>query len=324
MSAQAAVGVDLGGTNLKVALVDGKGKILGQRTLAVEASGGPRRAVADACDAIDRLLAEQSLTCGDLVGVGIGAPGPISYREARIIHAANLPGWQDVDLCTPVSKRLGTQVAFDNDGNAAAYGEYWAGAGRGTDGMVMLTLGTGVGAGVILDGQILHGHFDNAGELGHMIVVPDGLPCACGQAGCLEQYASASAVARRVIAAVEAGEACVLSTQVGGRSAVDARRVAEAARGGDALCLRIWDEACLYLAVACINIQHAYNPECIVVGGGMSEAGAFLIDRVLEHSRRHRWCLHDDFPSVKLASLGYHAGVVGAAGLAWTRFGEAK
>ena len=234
----------------------------------------------------------------------------------------------NVPLRDRLAELLHTPIVLDNDGNAAAFGESWVGAGRstgrepgdtgrGSTDLVMLTLGTGVGAGVVLAGRVLHGHFENAGELGHMIVAVNDLECSCGQRGCLEQYASAGAVARRVVEAIEKGEPSALSDTVNGGGAIDAECVAQSAKAGDPLCLRIWDEACLYLAVACINIQHAYNPGLVVLGGGMSNAGGMLLDRVKDHVTKKRWRLHDDVPTVTLAKLGYDAGVIGAAGLAW-------
>jgi glucokinase len=202
-------------------------------------------------------------------------------------------------------------VTLENDANAAAYGEYWAGAGKDGGDLVMLTLGTGLGGGAIIDGRILHGHFDNAAEIGHMIVVAGGLECPCGQRGCVEQYASASAVARRVNAALDLGELSTLSPPF------TSEKVVEHAQEGDSLCLRIWDDACFYLSLACVNIQHLYNPARIVIGGGMADAGSFLLDRLHERVREQTWDLCDDSPEIMPATLGYDAGVIGAAGLAF-------
>lgn len=317
MSPQVAIGIDLGGTNLKGAAVSRGGEILAQRTSLAGAGRGPDAVLADIVDLVGLLIGDLSLTSSNLIGIGVGAPGPLSRRTGRIIRAANLPGWEDVSVRDTLGERLRKPVAFDNDGNAAAYGEYWVGAGRDIEDLVMFTLGTGVGAGVILDGLVLHGHFDNAAELGHMIVTADGPPCSCGQRGCLEQYASAANVARRVITAVKSGTESELSATVAAGRPIDAKDVAAGARAGDALCRRVWDEACLYLAIACINVQHAFNPARIVLGGGMSEAGDLLLDGVKAHVERQKWSLHDDLPTIALASLGYDAGIIGAAGLAW-------
>ena len=314
-----AIGIDLGGTNLKGAAVDRHGRILAKRAGPADPSRGPGPVVADMGDLVDALLSDTSRHRTELAGVGLGTPGPLSQREGRIVKAANLPGWVNVPLVAMLAEKTGRPVTLENDGNAAAFGEFWAGAGRGFDDLVMLTLGTGVGAGVVLDRRLLHGHHENAAELGHTIVVIDGLECSCGQRGCLEQYASAGGVARRVTTAISEGERSILAESLDSGESIDARRVVEAARAGDLLCQRIWDEACLYLAVACVNIQHAFNPACVILGGGMSQAGDFLLGPVKEHLARQSWSLHDDLPEVLLAGLGYDAGVVGAAGLAWEK-----
>ncbi|MGD2110729.1 MAG: ROK family glucokinase [Phycisphaerae bacterium] len=318
MNGELAIGIDLGATNLKGAMVDRQGRVIAKHARPLPTTG-PEDVVNEIVVVIDHFLATASAQAGALTGVGIGAPGPMEYAEGTITRAANLPGWEDVPLRDMLEERLDASIAFDNDGNAAAYGEYWVGAGSDDKDLVMLTLGTGVGAGVILGGRVLHGHFENAAELGHMIVVANGLACPCGQRGCLEQYASASAVARRVVTAVRNGESSALSEAIRNGGGVDAKRVAGAARAGDALCTRVWNEACLYLAIACVNIQHAYNPARIVLGGGMADAGEFLIKNVTRHVTQQRWSLHDDHPEIRLAELGYDAGVIGAAGLVWAQ-----
>lgn len=311
-----AVGVDLGGTQLKVALVDAAGSIRAKTAAPTVVEAGPETAVADMVRLSDLLLHAAGLPRATLAAVGVAAPGPLDLRTGCIVRAANLPGWVQVPLRDRAAEAFQLPVVLENDGNAATYGEYRAGAGRGHDDLVALTLGTGVGAGVITARKVLHGHFDNAGELGHTIVEPQGLPCPCGQRGCLEQYASAAAVARRVRAALESGaaapELCGVSSDE-----VDARCVAEAARRHDPLCAGIWEEACRYLAIACINIQHAFNPSLVLLGGGMSAAGSLLLDRVRHHLVLLRWALHEDVPQVALAQLGNDAGVIGAAVLAW-------
>ena len=343
MTTPATIGIDLGGTNIKTALIEANGSPLSRRVSQYDPTIGPDATVELIAAAVDEMRSER----GDsvhLVGAGIGCPGPMDRAAGRVINAANLPGWHDVPIRDLLSRRLELPVAFDNDGNAAAFGEYWAGAGRGVQDVVMLTLGTGVGAGVILAGQLLHGHFDNAAELGHTIVVADGIACACGQRGCLEQYSSASGVARRVASAIRSGSASTLAhlveradandaaagvdatTVADGLAAaaiVDAAAVAEAVRAGDELCMRIWDEACMYLAIACVNIQHTLNPARVILGGGMAQSGALLLDPVRAHLAKQTWKLHNDQPEIVLAELGYDAGMIGAAGLAWRASGSA-
>jgi glucokinase len=183
--------------------------------------------------------------------------------------------------------------------------------------MVMLTLGTGVGGGVISDGELLHGALENAGEIGHMIVVPDGRPCPCGQRGCLERYASANAVAERLVEALQAGEDSMLKARVDSGESITSVDVAQAARTGDSLAARIWDETCHYLAIAAVNMQHVLNPERFVLAGGLIGAGDQLLDPVRQHFRRQTWHLTRDYPHIELATLGDDAGIIGAAALAW-------
>jgi len=315
MHSQWAVGIDLGGTNIKVGLVECDGRVHSTISRATQADQGPAHFFKAAGEMVDDLLRRAGGPRAALVGAGIGSPGPLDLKNGIILKTANLPGWEHVPLRERLASTLRLPVVVENDANAAAYGEYFA-TGSVTRNMVLLTLGTGVGAGVIVDGRVLHGHFDNAGELGHMIVVPGGIPCPCGQRGCLEAYASAGAVARRLEAALEAGERSSVAR------GADAAAIAAAAEGGDALCRRIWDEACFYLAIACINIQHAYNPEVILLGGGMAGAGEFLLGTVRAHFRANQWQLHDDYPRIEPARLGPEAGVVGAGALAWAMVSE--
>lgn len=302
MKARAVIGVDLGGTNLKVAVVDRRGTILAKRTQLSRVDRGPNAVIEDIVVLARDLRSEAGLRKTDIAGLGIGTPGPVSVRDGVVLRAGNLPNWQDVPLQDELRKRLRTPVALDNDGNCAALGEVWLGAGKDGADMVVLTLGTGVGAGVIIDGRLLHGHFENAGELGHMIVQPDGLPCPCGQHGCLEAYASAGGLLRRAASGTTAGFS-------------EARGIIAAAQSGDATCLQLWNDACFYLAVACVNIQHAFNPARVVLAGGLSRAGEFLRTRVDTQLRRLAWPLHNDVPEVALTELDEDAGVLGAAAL---------
>jgi len=319
MTDRLAVGIDLGGTNLKAALVDREGRVVAERSCPTQAEQGPDRVIDRIVELAAELLDRASVNRSVIVGVGIGSPGPMNLEKGTIIQSANLPGWKDVPLRDRLCDRLNCRVVLENDANAAAYGEAWVGAGRDNPDFVLLTLGTGVGCGVVLNGEILHGHFDNAAELGHLIVELNGLECPCGQRGCLEQYASASAVARRATDAISAASSpgCAPDARASlpETPAFDARIVAEHAARGDPLCGRVWDETCLYLAIACITIQHAYNPATVALGGGMSEAGDFLLGPVRRHLQAQRWKLLDDVPQVVRATLGLNAGVIGAAGL---------
>jgi glucokinase len=266
--------------------------------------------------AVNDLLRKAGLSKADVAGIGIGAPGPLSHTEGIIICAPNLPGWVNVPLRNRLAKATALPVVLENDANAAAYGEFLAGAGRGARSLVMLTLGTGIGGGVVLDGRLWRGEDDSAGEIGHTIIVPDGRPCPCGQAGCFERYASANAVAERLVESIRAGARSVLSADVWGGRQIDARDVLAAADAGDAPASRIWDETCFYLALGCINVEHLLSPERIVLAGGLIQAGDRLLRPLQQHIRTRRWSIATHPPQVALAALGADAGTIGAAALA--------
>jgi glucokinase len=304
------LGIDVGGSAIKSGLVDCEGRVV--FAVSRPTPVGPASALDVMATMLEDLLREAGAT-----------RGPLSPSRGIVFHCANLKGWVNVPIREQLSRRLNLPVVFDNDGNLAAFGEYWAGAGKRAGDMIALTLGTGVGCGIIIDGRILHGHHENAAEIGHMIVERHGRPCPCGQRGCLEQYASAAGLAKRAREALEAGAPSVLRDWTDGREEVTSRQVADAARSGDALCRGLWSDACEYLAIACINLQHLVNPAVIVLGGGLAEAGDFLLDAVRDAFRRHRWTLADDFPDIRRAALGYDAGMIGAAGWAWAAWNRA-
>jgi glucokinase len=315
----AAIGIDLGGTNLKVAVVDADGRALAKDTQECDVARGPEHVMAQMGAICEELLRHADCPRQQVRGVGLGTPGPLDLDKGEIVWAANLPGWRNVPIRDSLSRVLRLPVILENDANAAAFGEFWAGAGRDHGDMVLLTLGTGVGSGVIVDGKLLRGHFENAGELGHWIMDAEGLPCPCGQRGCLEQYASASAVGRRALAAIEEGAKTTLRALREQGVAITSREVAAAARAGDPLARSVWDDACKFLALACVNIQHAFNPALIVLGGGLAEAGDFLLGRVRDKFREYTWKLHNDQPQIALAQLRSDAGMIGAAGLVWSK-----
>jgi len=320
MNKHVAVGIDLGGTNIKIGLVDQDGRILARHPAPIPTADSADAALDQMTAHVAALLDRNNIAHRDVVGAGLGSPGPLSQSKGVLYRLANLPGWDDAPIRDRLSELLTLPVTLENDGNAAAFGEYWAGAGKAGGDLVMLTLGTGIGGGVVINGDIFRGQQENAAEIGHMIVVPGGLECSCAQRGCLERYASASAVARRVEQAIHEGASSSLTDQVKRGESIDSRMVAAAAKEGDALCSRIWYEACEYLAIACVNIQHIYNPARVLLGGGMAEAGDQLLDPVRRAYRSQRWNLHDDSPQIALAQLGYDAGLIGAAGCAWRAF----
>ena len=316
MGEKLTVGIDLGGTNLECGIVTAQGTVLHRATRPALPQRGPEPVLDDMADLVETVIREIGASHDEVVGIGIGAPGPLSHRDGIIFKAANLPGWENVRVPRGIIKRVSLPATLENDGNAAAYGEFWAGAGKDVSTMVAFTLGTGLGAGAIIEGELLHGHFENALELGHTIVEPGGRPCTCGQRGCLEQYCSASSLGRRAIEEIERGTTSSLAERIEPGKPLGSLPVLEAARAGDALAGRIWDDACRFLAIGCINAQHTFNPERIVLGGGMSRAGDFLLDPVRRHLDAQKWHLHNDLPDVVIGQLDNNAGVIGSAGCA--------
>src|SRR5579859_740665 len=201
-----AIGVDLGGTNLRIAAVDSNGRVLDRITTDTKVARGRDQVIDEMCVAIQEVVAKQS-HAGELAGIGIGVPGIIEMQTGMLRESPNLPGWHNYPVRDEIQRRLKTTVILENDANAAAMGEKWLGAAAGVDDMCMITLGTGVGGGLVLQGRIWHGMTGMAGELCHITADPDGPPCGCGSQGCLEQYASATAVKRMAIEAVANGSA---------------------------------------------------------------------------------------------------------------------
>ncbi|TWT45876.1 Glucokinase [Phycisphaerae bacterium RAS1] len=316
MEKHAAIGIDIGGTNIKAGLFRSLPIPLFRRSIDTQASAGFEHVFTRLIALIDAMLADAGLSRDELVGIGVGAPGPMSYEHGVIHNAPNLPGWENVPLRERLREATGVATVVENDANAAAYGEFIGGAGRGSHSLVLLTLGTGIGGGIVLDGRVWRGRFDNAGEVGHMLIEPGGRPCPCGQSGCLERYASAAAVAERAVEAIRAGQSSELAARVAKGAAIDARDVLRAADEGDELCGRIWDDAARWLATACVTLRHLLNPELIIFSGGMVNAAERLLEPVQRHFDALSWKIAPDAPRLAIATLGPDAGMTGAAALA--------
>jgi glucokinase len=251
------LGVDLGGTNVKLGVCTGSGQQVGTRSIKTEASRGAQ----DTIDRIAAAAAELQASTGRAVACGSGVPGPLDLERRILIRATNLVGWSRVPYPEMLGKALGIPTFMENDANCAAWGEYVAGAGRGVDSMVLYTLGTGIGGGIVLHGEIWIGASGAAGELGHMSIDPKGPACGCGQVGCVEQYASATAISRAY----------------GKGSAKDCFA---AAGRGEADAIAVIDGAADGLAVGLANMIHVLHPDIIVLAGGVALAGDFFLEKV--------------------------------------------
>lgn len=310
------VGVDLGGTNIKAGVCDEKGQVLAKLSITTEAQRGPEGVMDRIAEAAREAAQRAGLSLEEVAAVGVGAPGTIDFDAGVVTTAPNLPGWQDVALRAGVARRLGRPTIIENDANAAAYGEYWAGAGAQADPMVLLTLGTGVGGGIVIGGELLHGASGAAAELGHLIIRFGGRQCGCGNRGCLEAYASATAVAARFREAWQAGAETSLAERLAGGEEVTSEEIHKAALSGDELSRRIMEETGELLGYGIVSIVHALNPQRVVLSGGMIGAGEMLLGPVRRTVAEMAFPLSQKPLEVVFASLGGDAGFIGAAGCA--------
>ena len=266
-----AIGVDLGGTNLRIAAVGPQGNLLEKITLGTRVALGRDRVVHDMCDAIERLASEHRRG-GSLLGIGIGVPGIIDMRTGMVHESPNLPDWTDYPVRSEIERRLGTRVILENDANSAALGEKWLGAGREVEDMAMLTLGTGVGGGLVLGGRVWHGMLGMAGEFGHFTVEPDGVLCGCGNRGCLEAYASATAIVRMAREAIASGAAPELSRAADVDPEFSAKAIYNLAIQGSDAARNIFRRVGSALGIVLSSLVNALNLPMYVIGGGVASA----------------------------------------------------
>jgi len=304
------VGVDLGGTNIKAGLVRADGTVLYRMHLSTDSEKGPGGVADRIAEAVLDCVEHAEGGAAGVNGVGIGSPGPLDLKRGIVIFAPNLAGWENVPLRDMVYERTKMPCTLENDANAAALAEQWAGVGKGCDSLVIFTLGTGIGGGIVLDGKVLHGFRDVGAEIGHMSINPDGPVCGCGNKGCVEAYASATAMVRRMKEAIAAGSKTPLAEK---GDALTARDIYEAAVAGDQAARENMARTGFYLGIAIANILHILNPEVIAMSGGVSAAGDLLMDPIMDTLRER--AIPASLEGVKIcwASLGEDTGVIGAA-----------
>lgn len=280
-----SIGVDLGGTNLRIAAVDERGNLVEKTTLGTQVALGRDHVVNDMCTAIQQ-LAEKHKNTGKLLGIGIGVPGIIDMETGMVRESPNLPDWADYPVRTEIESRLGTRVMLENDANSAAFGEKWLGVAKDVDDMAMLTLGTGVGGGLVLGGRIWHGMAGMAAEFGHTTVEPDGALCGCGNRGCLEAYASATAVVRMAREAIASGVAPGLSQAANSDVEFTAKAVYNLAIQGDEQARKIFRQVGRALGIVLSDLVNSLNLPMYVVGGGVSSAWDAFAPAVFEELKQ--------------------------------------
>jgi glucokinase len=317
MSGQWIVGVDLGGTTTKLAFINRNGEIVHKWEIPTDNSNEGQNITLNIANAIDQKLTELNEDKSKLAGVGMGAPGPVDYDTGVILNVVNL-GWKDnFPLQASLESLTGLPAVIENDANCAALGEMWNGAGKGAKDLVCVTLGTGVGGGVIANGNIVQGINGAAGEIGHITSIPfGGSPCNCGKSGCLETIASATGIVRLAVIELSKAEAKgELADLFTSNGRVTAKDVFDCARNGDDLAKKILDEVAFHLGFALANIANTLNPEKIVLGGGVSRAGDILVNAVKVNFSLFAFSSVRESTNLTLATLGNDAGVIGAAWL---------
>ena len=313
-----AVGVDIGGGSVKLGLVLRSGKIIARDVFQTEPKAGVQTLVSALTASIKRLLLYAKKQGEEVIGVGIGAPGPICHKTGLVYSLTNIRGWKSVYLGRRLRKRLKLPVFIDNDANVMALGEFYYGAGVGTKNLITLTLGTGIGGGLIIDGRLFRGPFFSAAEVGHMIINEKGPLCACGTRGCIEAYVGSGYFTRLVKKRLKR-EKSLLKKWIHEKGVfITPRLVAEAARQGDAFSKQIWKETGEHLGTVLAGLVNLLNPEKIILGGGIAQSGDLLFGPVRDTIKKKAFLIASSSVKVVSAQLGVDAGIVGSAALVFS------
>lgn len=311
------IGIDLGGTTAKFAILNQQGEAQAKWSIKTDISKGGANIVPDIIESIKQQLELSQLSTEDFMGIGMGSPGTVNRADGTVIGAYNL-NWKTLQpIRQQIEAAFGLPFFIDNDANVAALGEQWVGAGNNEPDVAFITLGTGVGGGLVSDGNLLHGAMDAAGEIGHLTIETNGYACTCGKKGCLEQYTSATGIVRmaRDMAVTFENESSQLKRQIKSGQVVDAKMVFDLAKKDDELAIKVVDRAAVYLGIALGNVANLLNPSTIVLGGGVSKAGQFLADKVTNEIQPFLFPTIREVTKIKIAELGNDAGVIGAASL---------
>lgn len=326
------VGIDLGGTSVKIGLVDDTGRPLCWHSIPTHVEEGPEEAAKRMGQAVRELIEQAGVPASDVAAVGLGSPGILDYRAGTMVNLTNFPGWNNFPIRQRVADHCGFPVTLANDASAAAYGEFWAGAGQGFSSLVMLTLGTGVGCGVIIGDRIIEGEHGHGTECGHIIVDPSDQArvCSCGHTGHLEAYASATAVVARTQEAIQAGRPTSLTRRLAGGISLSTVLIAEEAEAGDPLALEIVMDTARWLGIGMVTLLHTIDPTGVLIGGAMRfevGEGALarrFLERIREEVRRRAFPILAEKTRIDFATLGADAGFIGAAGIARVEHRKAK
>ncbi|WP_127836942.1 ROK family protein [Clostridium prolinivorans] len=311
MDKKYVIGIDLGGTKISGALADLNGNVLSKHTIPTKASEGENAVLNRIFEVIEKVMEIANKTSSEIKTIGIGSPGPLNAKTGVIITTPNLP-FKNFQLVKPLVEKFNIPTYLDNDANVAAIGEYMLGAGKGTNNMVYVTVSTGIGGGAILNGKIYRGSTSNALEIGHTTLLPNGPRCNCGNYGCAEALASGTAIARQGREAVESGE----ETSLKNYENITSYEVFKEAEKGDKVSKDILDKSLNYLGIAVANIITSFDPDMVVIGGGVAQAGKIVFDKVQEVVDKRCFKAMSEYCKIVPAALGKDAGVIGAVALA--------
>jgi len=306
--------IDLGGTKIIAAIISNQGRVITREYYLTLAEEGPQLVIKRTLSAIDRLLSSRGIDSSQLNSISIAAAGAIDFDKGLVTLSPHLPGWYDIPLRDLIKEKYRVNTFLVNDASAAALGEHRFGAGKGVNNLIYLTVSTGIGGGIIINGKLYSGPCGSAGEIGHMTIDVNGPRCSCGNIGCLEMLASGTAVAREAIKRIRQGERSSLTEIVEGKiESITAEKVEVAAQGGDSLALEVILKAANYLGAGLVNLVNIFNPEMIIVGGGMAKMGNLLLDPAKQVVRERAFQLPAQAVRIVPAQLGDDAGVLGAA-----------
>jgi glucokinase len=314
-------GIDLGGTKILSLVASTKGETLARNRRPTRAQEGPQAVIARMAESLNAAARKAGLDVGRLAGVGVVSPGPIDFASGVVGDSPNLPGWDAVPLGDQMRAALGVPIFVDNDANAAALGECTFGAGRGYRHVIYITVSTGIGGGIIIDGRVYRGTSGAAGEVGHQVIEDGGPLCSCGRRGCLEELASGTAIAHRACELLAEGKGARIAEMANENEPPTAETVQRAAREGDPEARRIIEEAGHYLGVGLANLVNIFNPELIIIGGGLTNMGRMLLDPARQVVRREPFAQARADVRIVRAALGDRVGALGAAALAMEGLG---
>lgn len=312
------IGVDLGGTTIKAGLVDFEGNILKQSSRPTRVKMGHGTIINDICEQIEELIAAQGIHIEDIHSIGIGVPGLVEYDTGKVKYCSNL-SWNNVELGAELYSRFKRKVYIENDATAAGLAESLFGSTKGADNSVFLTLGTGIGSGIIINKHIYSGSHGAGSEIGHMIIGENFYNCSCGNNGCFETLASATSIIRYAQHRIkEYGVQSVILELAGNKlESISAKNIFDAAKSGDALALETVDRMCKYLAIGIMNIFNMLDPDIIALGGGVAMAGDFLLEQVKEKLDKMLFTTGIKYGRLVIATLENNAGIIGSAFLGY-------